>query len=103
MLCSILESEGIGYYIRNDIFGSMEVGVQIPFFNAKTIMVSEEDAERAQELIGDYIRETAETPGSQDKPPETRGRFRMLLEFLLFGWILPGGRGRRQTRNSGKD
>lgn len=93
MLCSILESEGIGYFIRNDIFGSMEVGVQIPFFNAKTIMVSEEDAERARELIADYVQETeGEEPPAPLEAASVSAKIRMVLEFLFFGWIMPGRR-----------
>ncbi len=33
LIQSILDSEGIIYYIHNDLFGSMEVGPQIALFN----------------------------------------------------------------------
>ncbi len=59
---SILDSEGIAYYIHNDDFGSLNVGSSMSSFNEKTIMVDEKDAERAKELVSDYLKTTKEGP-----------------------------------------
>ena len=49
---SILDGEGIQYFVHNDHFGTLQVGPQIDLFNAKTIMVSEDQYERAKEIVG---------------------------------------------------
>ena len=46
---SLFEGEKIPYYVQNDHFGSLEIGPRIPLFNAKMIMVHEEDMENAFE------------------------------------------------------
>jgi hypothetical protein len=39
MIKSILDAEDINYFVRNDNFGSMEVGPQIPLLNKKMILL----------------------------------------------------------------
>jgi hypothetical protein len=54
-------------------------------------MVPEEFREEAEEIVADYLGATA-------KAPERRSmmdRIRMVLELVLFGWFVPGGRRRR--------
>ena len=84
-LRSILHGEGIPFFVHNDHFGSLEIGPRIELFNAKTIFVPREHAERARELIEDYVRICTDVP--------TRLSFwhtaRMVLEVLLFSWIVP--------------
>ena len=58
LLKSILDSEGIRYFIRNDNFGSLEVGPRIGLFNAKMIEVQDDQYERAKELLTDYLKRT---------------------------------------------
>ena len=58
--------------------------------NEKTIMVHEENLESARELIAEFLK---------NAEPETQGasseyslvdKIRLVLECLLFGWIMPG-------------
>ena len=51
LLKSILDSEGITYFVRNDNFGSLEVGPRIGLFNAKMIEVQDDQLEEAKEMI----------------------------------------------------
>jgi hypothetical protein len=48
LLKSILEGEGIYYFVRNDNFGSLEVGPRIGLFNTKMIQVQDDHYERAR-------------------------------------------------------
>ena len=48
---SILESEDIKYYVKNDHFGSLYPGASISFFNEKKVYVEEQRAEEAKELL----------------------------------------------------
>ena len=48
---SILDSEEIKYFVKNDHFGSLYAGASISFFNEKIIYVAEEQAEEAKELL----------------------------------------------------
>ena len=92
---SILEGEGIQYYIHNDNFGSLNVGPRTSSFNEKVIMVDEKDEERAKELISDYLKTTKE-----EAPPEQKyslkDKIRIACEFFLCGWIMPGKKWRRK-------
>jgi len=64
MIRGLLNSAGIHFFIPNDHFGSMEVGPQIELFNKKAIMVAPEDAERAKQIIAEFIgSETPEDDG----------------------------------------
>jgi hypothetical protein len=45
LLKSILEGEGIYYFVRNDNFGSLEVGPRIGLFNTKMIQVQDDHSE----------------------------------------------------------
>ena len=48
---SLLEAEGIPYYVQNEHFGSMYSGAYLRNFNEKTIMVPEEFWDEAKEMI----------------------------------------------------
>jgi hypothetical protein len=94
MIRGVLDSEGIGYFIHNDNFGSMRVGPQIDLLNKKTIMVAPEDAERAKTIISDLLsREMAEE--KTDEKYTASQKLRMILEAVFFGWFMPGRRRRR--------
>ena len=94
---SILEGDNISYFIHNDHFGSLEVGPQIDIYNKKTIMVNEEDEERAKELISDFIK-TARLETGKTPPYSFFDKLRIIFETLLFTWFIPG-RHRKRLRN----
>ncbi len=52
---SILEGEGIPYYVQNEHFGSLIPGPRIPMLNARRILVAEADAARARELLKETL------------------------------------------------
>jgi len=88
VITSLLRAEDIYFFVHNELFGRMHVGVSIPLVNQRTILVGEEDYERALEVV---------TPPEsfEPEPPRRFGildRMRMVLEALLFGWVLPGRR-----------
>jgi len=90
LLRSILDAEGIEYFVANDMFGSMEVGLSIRLFNKKTIMVRDDQFERAKELLSDYMENTREKDKVVRSKYSLFDKVRMVLEFLLFGWVMPG-------------
>lgn len=95
MLKSILEAEGINYFVRNDNFGSLEVGPRIGLFNAKMIQVQDDQYERARELLSDYFEKTEKITEAPVKKYSLFDKVRMVIEVLLFGWIMPGKKKRR--------
>jgi hypothetical protein len=93
---SILEGEGIRYFVHNDHFGTLEVGPKINLFNAKTIMVSEDQYEMAKEIIEDFL---TNTKGMSTPTPHRYSfidKIRMVIETLLFTWFIPGNRWKRR-------
>ncbi len=90
LLKSILDSEGINYFVRNDNFGSLEVGPRIGLFNAKMIEVQDDQYERANELLSDYFEKTKKEPEESAKEYSWFDKIRMVIEVLVFGWLMPG-------------
>jgi hypothetical protein len=90
MLKSILDSEGISYFVRNDNFGSLEVGPHIGLFNAKMIEVQDNQYEKAKELLADYLEKTYVHNEEPLKKYSMFDKIRMVIEFLLFNWVMPG-------------
>jgi len=90
LLKSILDAEGINYFVRNDNFGSMEVGPQIDLYNKKMIVVQDNQHENAKELLADYLERTGKKIEDPDKNYTLFDKLRMTIEVLLFGWIMPG-------------
>jgi len=87
---SILDSEDIGYFVRNDNFGSLEVGPHIGLYNAKMIQVQDDQYERAKELLADYHGKTHEQIEEPCKKYSMFDKIRMVVEILIFGWLMPG-------------
>lgn len=100
LLKGILDAEGINYFVRNDNFGSMEIGPRIELFNKKTIFVQEDQHERASELFVDFLRITEDNTELVEERYSASDKIRMAVEFLLFGWIMPGRRKRNQADES---
>ena len=92
MLKSILDAEGINYFVRNEKFGSLEIGPKIELFNKKMIMVQDDQYEKAKELLSDYLKSTEEEFVPLKEKYSFLDKLRMAIEFVLFGWIMPGSR-----------
>ncbi len=67
LLKSILASEGIDYFVLNDHFGSLYIGPQIPLYNARIIMVPDEQYSKAKSLVLDYLNNISEE--KPESPP----------------------------------
>jgi Putative prokaryotic signal transducing protein len=92
LLKSVFDGAGIRLFVRNEAFGSLAVGPQIEHWNVKSIYVAEADFEEAIALLREFHQRTAD-----DAPPAALrysfgDKARMLLEFLVFGWFMPGRR-----------
>ena len=96
VLKSLLDAEGIAYFVHNDHFGSLEPGPSIYLYNAKTIFVEESDLNQARDVIAQLVE-------AQDSRVRSAHRYswldklRMFLEVLLFGWMIPGTRRRKRN------
>jgi len=94
LLKSILDAAGIDYFVKNDTFGSLAIGPPIAHYNRKTFFVAEHQLGEAQGLVREFLHRTVPPRPRQYR---LRDKLRMVFEFLLFGWFLPGGRrGRRE-------
>ena len=64
-------------------------------------MVEEEHEERARDLLTDYFKETKE---EQDHKTEYSffDKLRVIAEFLLFAWFIPGKRRKAVTEEKKK-
>ena len=89
LLRSILDSEGINYCVKNDIFGSLKIGPRIALYNTKMIEVQDDQYDRAKELLSDYFEKTAVDNVDHGKYSWI-DKVRMVIEVLLLGWIVPG-------------
>lgn len=97
---ALLEAHGIPCYVRGGGFGGLYPGPQIASYNAKTIMVPAEALDEAQDLIKSTPVEESIPQGSQCDAPRRKGRIRMLLEVLLFGWFIPSSPSSPQAQES---
>jgi hypothetical protein len=99
ILRSIFEAEGIPIFVHNDHFGSMRTGMQIELLNRRTIMVSKEFLEQASEVMREYLKNLE--PDAQEIEPVSEGysvfdKVRMIFEGLVFGWVMPGKKWRKE-------
>jgi hypothetical protein len=103
LIKSIFDSEGISYFVRNDNFGSLEVGPHIGLFNAKMLKVQDDQYEKAKELLTDYLEKTHEQIEEPLKKYSMFDKIRMVVEFLLFNWVIPGKIKHKANREEGLD
>lgn len=92
LIKSIFDEAGFPYFVKNDVFGSLAVGPQIDHYNRKSIWVHEDHVHEAQQLLAELRRKTGANRSSGAHPYSLGDKIRMALEFLLFGWIMPGRR-----------
>ena len=92
LIKSIFEGEGIHYFVHNDHFGSLEIGPQIELYNAKMIMVHEDQYERAKDILSDFLSNIAEDSADSKPQYSLSDKIRMIIETILFTWFIPGKR-----------
>ncbi len=90
IVCAFNAAE-IPHLVHNYGFGSLWPGIQISAYNSRSILVPEDDAREAFALLESLFL-TDETPETVATPRDT---FRMVIEALMLGWMLPRGRRRR--------
>lgn len=66
VLTSLLECDGIDFYVQNEFFGGLYPGLNIFPFNERVILVAESDFDRASLLARDFL-------SSETEPPEPEG------------------------------
>jgi len=92
---AMLEAHDIPCLVHNAGFGGLFPGPQINAYNTRSIMVPEERAAEALELLKEY---QSQPPDPADGlKPKASGKLRNILEFFLFGWFVPGARRRSDT------
>lgn len=84
LLQSILDSENICYFVKNNNFGSLWVGPNIKLYNSKTIEVQDDQYGKAKELMTDYFKNTREHVEVPNVKYSIFDQIRMVIEFLLF-------------------
>ena len=92
---SILDGEGIQHFVHNDHFGTLKVGPKIDLLNAKTIMVSEDQYERAKEIVEDFLTKTKDISIPRASNYSLIDKIRMIFETLIFPWFIPGNKWKR--------
>jgi hypothetical protein len=103
LIKSILDGEGIPYFVHNDHFGTLKVGPKIELFNAKTIMVAEKDYEVSKEIVDDFLKNTQEVLAKTKSKYSIRDKIRMVIEAILFTWFIPGNRwNKRKPKHNNK-
>jgi hypothetical protein len=95
---SLLNSEGIRYFVHNDLFGSLEVGPTIPLYNAKTIMVAEDQYDWAVEVLNSFVTSKRSGKAHHYSPAD---KIRMILEFFFLGWLMPGRMREKRKKGAG--
>ena len=86
---SILISENVSFYVHNDFFGSLRLGPPIELFNQKTIYVINEDVEKANELIKNYLENSYNNDRCYNEEDQLKMKLRVIIEFLIFRWFIP--------------
>jgi hypothetical protein len=103
LIKGLLEGASIPFYVQNDHFGSLYIGPQIRLFNRKMVMVAPEYEAAAKEVLDDFLRHQQtrpEPPAGQEPKASLPDKIRMFLEVLLFFWVVPGKRFKRNKKPS---
>ena len=100
MMVSLLEAEGIPYYVHGAALGSLYPGLQIANYNTMTIMVPAPAAEQALEVLA-VLSEPAQPKEAYRRPLSER--IRIIAEALFFGWFVPGARRRQRAKLSDEE
>ena len=97
---SLLEAHDIPVFVHGRHLGSLLPGLQIGHYNTQSVMVPEERVPEALELLSDFRRED---PAAAPDPLSWKDRLRVVLEGVLFGWLVPGRRNAKSTDSRDDD
>jgi hypothetical protein len=82
-----LEAADIPHFVVGQYFGGLYPGMQMPWYNERSVQVPDiclDDALEVVQHVRSYYSPTFENLALKSK-------FRILLEMLLFGWMMPAG------------
>lgn len=82
-----LEAEGIPHFVTGQYFGSLYPGMQMPWYNERSVRVPHDKAQEAEEVIRHVRAYYSPSFANLDK----KSKLRIVCEALLFGWIIPAG------------
>lgn len=82
-----LEAEAIPYFVVGQHFGSLYPGMQMPWYNERSVRVPIDAVPKAQEVIQRVRTYYEPTSVNLDK----KSRLRIFCETVLFGWVIPAG------------
>lgn len=86
MQCA-LQASGVYFFVQGSGFGSLLPGPQISAYNTRRIMVPESEASAAREALAPLVQPD---PEASYHWPGLPGILRIIVEFSLFGWCVPG-------------
>jgi hypothetical protein len=84
---SLLEANGIRHYVHNRWFGGLYPGLQIDLYNVRSVMVADDQAADACELLSMFAQ-PADEPEA-DRNLAFGDRLRIVFETLIFAWSFP--------------
>ena len=87
LLQAALNAAEIPHFVVGYHFGSLYPGMQIIAYNERTIRVPNDYVEEALEVI-EEVR-SSYSPAFENLTKQSK--FRMILEGLFFGWVVPAG------------
>src|SRR5918993_4105606 len=90
-IVAMLEAHEVPCFVHNAGFGGLYPGPQINAYNTRAIMVPEEMVLTALELLKDF-----HAYPSEELPAKPAFTLRAALEFLFFGWFVPGHRNKKE-------
>ena len=81
---SIFDSAELPYYVRNEHFGSLYVGVAMGSFNSKPIFVPDELYDDAKELLSELVNEDEFEPynAEEEKPTAVESLISWVYDFF---------------------
>ena len=93
VILSLLEAEGIPFFVHGGGVGGLFPGLQINAVNARRVMVPTEYAERAFQALA--VLPTASVPEPMPVASRIADAIRMLVEFFCMGVFVPRRDARR--------
>lgn len=82
-----LEAMAIPHFVVGQNFGSLYPGMQMPWYNERSIRVPAARVSEALEVI-QHVR-SYYSPAFENLAMESK--LRIFFETLLFGWVIPAG------------
>lgn len=94
-----LEAAEIPFFVVGQHFGSLYPGMQMPWYNERSVLVPTSYVEQAQEVI-QHIR-AYYSPTFENL--DNGSKLRIIFEALLLGWVIPAGNKKISSTMSGPE